>query len=144
MKADRIAGLSAVVVGVLVALASTNIQVVQSNDTLSARFFPYMLSAILVLGGAALLTFPGHTSLGDVAQRMFSQAALLFGAAFFVYALAFPYVDYRLSTWLFMFAVMWLLGSRHIVELLIVSTVVSLVTFYLFRYGFTVLLPTWI
>lgn len=144
MKADRIAGLFVVFVGMLVALATTKIQVVQSDATLSARFFPYMLSAILVLGGAVLLTFPGRTSLTKVAQRMFSQAALLFGIAFFVYALAFPYVDYRLSTWLFMFAVMWLLGSRRMAELIIVPAAVALVTFYLFRYGFAVLLPTWI
>ena len=143
MRADRVAGIVTIVAGALVALASTSIATVQSDATLSARFFPYLLSAVLVIAGAVLLAFPGSTSLGEVARRLLSQSALLFGIAFLIYALVFPYVDYRLSTWLFMFAVMWLLGSRRVVELLVVPTAVSLLTFYLFRYGFTVLLPTW-
>ena len=42
-----------------------------------------------------------------------------------------------------MAATMWLFGSRRWLELVLVPLAVSAATFVLFRYGFTVLLPTW-
>lgn len=143
MRADRAAGITASTAGVVVALASTGIHTIHDDAMLTARFFPYLLSGILVAGGVILLVFPGHASLGNVGRRLLAQPAVLFSAAFLIYALAFPYVDFRVSTWLFMFVVMFILGSRRWLELLAVPTAVSLLTFYLFRYGFTVLLPTW-
>ncbi len=143
MKADRALGIATIVGAALVVFASSNLQVLQGTGTLSARFFPYLLAVALAGGGLVLIAAPGDAPLRKVVQSILTPSTLLVAAAFAVYAFTFRYVDFRLSTWLFVLITMWVLGARKPLELIVTPLAVSLVTFYLFRYGFTVLLPTW-
>lgn len=142
MKADRFVGVLVCVFAVAVAIATAGINVLAAN-TLSARFFPYLLAACLMLGGLFLTLRPGMTALVDVTAQLLNRRALSFGALFLAYALTFRYVDFRFGTWLFVLASMWVLGSRRPLELVSLPIVVSGLVYLQFRYGFTVMLPTW-
>jgi putative tricarboxylic transport membrane protein len=113
MKADRAAGVVTAVAGLCLAAVTGQIDILASQPTLSARFFPFVLAAI-------------------------------FAALFLSYALTFRFVDFRFGTWAFVLVSMWILGSRKWIELLILPLAVSAATYWLFRHGFTVMLPVWI
>lgn len=144
MKADRIAGIVSAAAGLGLAVATAQIDILSGQPTLSARFFPYVLAAVLVVGGAALAVNPGGALLGDVVGRLLAWRGIAFAALFLVYAVTFRMVDFRLGTWAFVLAAMWVLGSRKWLELLLLPAAVSAATYLLFRHGFTVLLPVWI
>jgi len=143
MKADRLAGIVTAAAGLALAAATTRIDILAGQPTLSARFFPYLLAIVLVAGGLTLALRPGGTPLAVVIERLLARRGLLFAALFLVYALTFRYLDFRLGTWAFVLAAMWVLGSRRWLELAVLPPVVAFATYLLFRYGFTVLLPVW-
>ena len=68
---------------------------------------------------------------------------MLIAALFLLYCLTFRYVDFRLGTWAFTLVSLWILGSRKPVELVLIPVAVSATVYAVFRYAFTVLLPTW-
>ncbi|MEX0731238.1 MAG: tripartite tricarboxylate transporter TctB family protein [Aquisalimonadaceae bacterium] len=143
MKADRALGIAAILAGILIAFASSHVQLLPGSTAVSARFFPYLLAAILSAGGLTLILWPGAVPARDVVTRILTPSALMVAATFSIYAFTFRYMDFRLGTWLFVLITMWILGARKPLELIITPIAVALITFYLFRYGFTVLLPTW-
>lgn len=143
MKADRLAGVVTAVAGLGLAAASAGLDILASQPTLSARFFPYLLAGVLVLCGLALAVRPGERLLSEVVAQVLVRRGLAFAGLLLVYALTFRYVDFRFGTWAFVLAAMWVLGSRSRLELLILPLAVSAATYVLFRYGFVVLLPTW-
>ena len=144
MKADTIAGLVTAAAGIGLGAATAQLDILANQPTLSARFFPYVLAAVLVAGGLALAIKPADTSLREVVDGLLARRGLAFAAAFLVYALTFRFVDFRLGTWAFVLIAMWVLGSRKWFELVVVPIVVSAITYLVFRHGFTVLLPVWI
>ena len=143
MKADRIAGAFLLIAGCGVALASAAIDVLPDQPTLSARFFPYLLSLALVFGGGFLMARPGARPLAEVLAAVLAPRGLMVAAVFLLYTVTFRYVDFRLGTWGFVLASMWFLGARRPWELIVVPIVVSAAVYLTFRYGFLVLLPTW-
>lgn len=143
MNADRTAGIVTTAAGLALAAATAQIDILASQPTLSARFFPYVLSVVLLAGGLFLVLRPGETPLSEVADRLLNARGLAFAAAFLIYAFSFRYVDFRLGTWSFTLVAMWILGSRNWLELLILPLTISLATYMLFRHGFTVMLPVW-
>jgi len=142
VKADRVAGVVICLFGAVVAMATSRIDILPGN-TLSARFFPYLISACLILGGVMVALRPGPVSLSEVMDQLLNRRALSFGALFLVYALTFRYVDFRVGTWLFVLASLWILGSRKPLELVLLPVAVSGLVYLQFRHGFTVMLPTW-
>lgn len=143
MKADRIAGGVIMIAGLGLMIAVTQVDILDNQPTLSARFFPYVLSVILSLGGLGLVFKPGDAKFGDVVNKLLANRGVTFAFVFLVYTLTFRFVDFRFGTWTFLLITMWILGSRKWIELLILPISVSMITYLIFRYGFTVLLPTW-
>ena len=143
MKADRIAGASLLVMGVGVALTSAAIDTLPDQPTLSARFFPFLLSGVMVIGGLFLLLKPGDRPFAGVLSAVLAPRGLMVAAVFTTYAVTFRIVDFRVGTWLFVLVTMWCLGSRRWWELIVVPIAVSAAVYTTFRYGFLVLLPTW-
>jgi putative tricarboxylic transport membrane protein len=143
MKADRISGGVIMIIGLGLMIAVAQIDILDNQPTLSARFFPYVLSVILSIGGLLLAFNPGDTRFGGVLAKLLDFRGVAFAAAFLVYALTFRFVDFRFGTWAFLLVTMWIMGSRKLLELLILPISISAIIFLLFRYGFTVLLPTW-
>lgn len=142
-RTDGVLGLVAIAAAVLLAAASTGIPVNFGVQTLSAQFFPQILALVLAASGLVLVVAPGPGDAAHAARLLLEQRRLLFAVALAVYFLAFRYIDFRVGTFAFMAATMWLFGSRKWIELIGVPLAVSAGTFVLFRYGFTVLLPTW-
>jgi putative tricarboxylic transport membrane protein len=143
MRADRFAGIASVIAGLGVAAASADIDILATQPTLSARFVPYLLATVLVAGGVILAVRPADRPLSDVVGALFAWRGLAFAAVFLAYTLTFRFIDFRLGTWLFVLAAMWIVGARKWVELTVVPPAVSLTIYVLFRHGFSVLLPTW-
>ncbi|MCP5373478.1 MAG: tripartite tricarboxylate transporter TctB family protein [Hyphomicrobiales bacterium] len=143
MKADRLAGIATAAAGLALAAATARVDILDSQPTLSARFFPYLLAAVLLAGGLALALRPGAAALGAVVGRLLDRRGLAFAALFLAYALTFRIMDFRLGTFAFMAAAMWVLGSRRPLELLVLPAATAAGVYVLFRYGFTVLLPVW-
>lgn len=142
-RADGLLGLAVFAAGVVLAVLSTGIPVNLGVQTLSARFFPQLLALLLLVSGLALVIAPGPRPASAAARLLLERRRLLLAAAVAAYFLAFRYVDFRVGTFVFMAVSMWLLGSRRWIELIGVPLAVSAGAFVLFRYGFTVLLPTW-
>jgi putative tricarboxylic transport membrane protein len=142
-RADGVLGLAALAAALALALLSAGIPVNLGVQTLSARFFPRLLALVLALAGAVLLAAPGPRAAAEAARALLERRRLLFAAALAAYFLSFRYVDFRAGTLAFMAGAMWLFGARRPLELVLVSLAVSLGAYVLFRYGFTVLLPTW-
>lgn len=142
-RADGVLGLAAILLGGGLFLLSFGIAVNPGAQTLSARFFPQLLAGGLVGFGALLALRPGARTARQAATGLLVRRALLLAAAIAAYFLLFRSLDFRLGAFLFTLAAMWILGSRRWAELVLVPLAVSLGTYLVFRYGFTVLLPTW-
>jgi tripartite-type tricarboxylate transporter receptor subunit TctC len=142
-RADGVLGLAALAAAVLLGVLSADIPVNLGVQTLSARFFPRLLALVLAVAGLALVLAPGPRAVTEAVRALLERRRLQFAVAVMVYFLTFRYVDFRVGTFAFMVVTMWLFGSRKWHELIVVPLAVSAGAFVLFRYGFTVLLPTW-
>jgi putative tricarboxylic transport membrane protein len=143
-RADRIAGIATLAAGLILAFASLRIEIGPTQPSLSARFFPLLLSAALAVLGGVLTVRAGEQDIGAVLRRMLAHRTVLLAALLLAYFLGFRYIDFRLGAWLFMLLAMVAMGSRRRLELIVVPIVVSLGIYTVFRYGFAVLLPVWI
>ena len=142
-KADRIVGLAVAAFGLVLAALVADIEINERQSTLSARFFPGLIAGALVLLGGLLALKPGGLTAADAVSALIRRRGVLIAALFLFYCLSFRYVDFRLGTWAFTILALWILGSRKPLELVLIPVAVSATVFAVFRYGFTVLLPTW-
>ena len=144
MRADRATGLAVIVLGLIMGLASSKIPISTTQQlAVSARFFPYLLSAAMVAFGLGLFFLPGEKRLDNVLKTALVRRALVLGGLIFLYLVTFRHVDFRFGAWAFMVATMWSLGSRKPLELILIPLAISGGVYLVFRYGFLVLLPTW-
>ena len=142
-KADRIVGLAVAAFGLVLAALVADIEINERQSTLSARFFPGLIAGALVLLGGLLALKPGGLTTADAVSALIRRRGVLIAALFLLYCLTFRYVDFRLGTWAFTLVSLWILGSRKPVDLVLIPVAVSATVYAVFRYGFTVLLPTW-
>ena len=143
MRADRAVGLAVAASGLGLGWAALGVETLAQQTTLSARFFPLVLAAVLLAAGLGIAVRPGDRGLVEVVAPICSPRVLAFGGAFLLYALTFRYVDFRLGTALFMGVALWSLGSRRPVELIGLPVAVAIGVWAVFRHGFAVLLPVW-
>ena len=144
-RADRIVGLAVVALGLVPwrcwspASRSTN-----GNRPSRRASSPACWPARWSLLGGLLALRPGELGTADALSGLMRRRGLLIAALFLLYCLTFRYVDFRLGTWAFTILALWILGSRRPLELALIPVAVSAAVYAVFRYGFTVLLPTWI
>jgi putative tricarboxylic transport membrane protein len=142
--ADRLAG-GAISLGGIALLAGTRlIEINELQSDLTARFFPTLLAAGLVLSGMVIFLKPGILTTGTAIAGIVNRRAMLTALLFLAYCLGFPYMDFRLGAFAFTLAAMLVLGARRPLELVLVPVLVSGAVYSIFRFGFSVLLPTWI
>lgn len=139
---NRLLGLITMAAGAAVLLLCRSIETIPDTRTLSAVFFPELLAVLLLLFGAGLALLGGGKSLDTVAAKIFQPANFCLAAFTLLYACSFGFGDYRLSTPVYVAASMWVLGVREPVRLVLIPVLSTAVMYGLFRYGFTVLLPT--
>ena len=145
MRADRFMG------GVLLLFAmatlwfASELRILPSSSTIATtRSLPLAVGVIIALGALFLILRPSPRLLAETLAPVLRPQAVAFVALLFVYALTFRYVDFRFGVWLFMLASMALLGERRPWMLAIMPIACAAVIFLIFRYGFIVLVPTWI
>tara|TARA_R110002110_G_scaffold3344_2_gene17049 strand:+ start:419 stop:859 length:441 start_codon:yes stop_codon:yes gene_type:complete len=141
---DRLAGGTVLLGGIVLLAGTAFIDINELQSDLTARFFPTLVSMGLIFCGTLLAVRPSERLLASSAAALFNHRALISAALFLIYCLTFRYVDFRLSTALFVFGVMWVLGARRPLELVLTPVLVSGSVFILFRFAFNVLLPVWI
>ena len=142
-RTDRVLGFVVAAAGVALTLAVAEIEVNERQSALSAQFFPRLLAASLIVLGAALALRPGARGIGEVLSGLLRRRGLLVAGIFLIYCLTFRYVDFRFGVWAFTISILWILGSRKAIELILVPLILSAAAFAIFRHGFMVLLPTW-
>ena len=152
LAADTLLGLLSVAGGLLVTLAGLRIAGPSGEPGLPPGAFPILLGLLLVILGACLAwrgqrgagsSAPGGRTARQVRESVASPRSLALCGLVLGYFLTFRMLDFRLGSWLFVLAAMWTLGARKTGELLLLPVAVSGSLYLLFRYGFTVLLPTW-
>lgn len=139
---NRLLGCITMAAGGVVLLLCRSIETIPDTRTLSAGFFPELLAVILLLLGAGLLLRGGGSQLSGVAARIFQPRNYCLVAFTLLYTCAFGYGDYRINTPLYVLASMWALGVRKPLYLVLVPVLTTAVMYGLFRYGFSILLPT--
>ncbi|AQZ53868.1 tripartite tricarboxylate transporter TctB family protein [Martelella mediterranea] len=144
MRSDRAIGGAILLLSLVMLYVAAGIDVLPGSGAVNARTLPMALCVIIGAGSLLLMIRPSATGLEITLQPILNRHALAFIALLVVYALSFRHVDFRLGAWAFMLASMALLGERRPLVLAILPVAVSLTVFVTFRYGFTVLVPTWI
>ena len=138
---DMLSGTAILAAGLATIFFSLRIDTSQLTG-LSAQFFPLFIGAGLVLAGLAIFAnglFAARRPLPFIADR---RVAIITGL-FLAYFLSFAYVDFRVAAWAMMLLCMLTLGARRVWTLLLVPIATSAAIYLVFRYGFTILVPTW-
>ena len=141
---DRVLGGIVVLCAITLAWLSYNIKINPNQLTLSARFFPLLLSAVLFCLGGVLCFKPGPITLDKTMRKVSNIRGGVVAILVLLYFVNFRHLDFRIGAWLFMLLSMWALGARNIWELVLIPPFVSGVIYIIFRYGFNTLLPVWI
>ena len=144
IRSDTILGALAVIAGLLLLWASFFIPTSGFVTTLSAQFFPRVLAGVMVILGGLLLARPRSDTLQGALAPLATARFAGFVLATAFYLIAFPSVDFRLGTALFLLAGIVLMGARKPLELVLVPVLGALGMWIIFRFGFTILLPVWI
>ena len=141
-SSNRVLGLLSIGGGIGIWLLCGAIPATADAHILPPSFFPRLLA--VVLGGLGLLLFIEGKGqpFSDAWNKVATPRSLFFVAAILIYTYAFRYVDYRLLTPVYIFAVMWVMGARIWRELILTPLIATAVLYLSFTYGFRVLLPT--
>lgn len=142
-RTDVIVGVGTLLCAAWLLLIGMDVSTGFDPGGLTARFFPILLPAILVLLGLILLVRPGPMTIDTFLPRQAVSRVAAFAVLFLIYAFSFRYMDFRVGTLVFVLLAMLVLGERRFVYLAVVPLAVSLLAYSVFRYGFGVLLPTW-
>jgi len=116
-------------------------------NTPGPAFFPWLISAGLVLLAVALLVQalsagreeqPKPSADPDPAMRQRALALVLFA----IYIVALPSAGFIVASVPFFGSLMWIYGERNRFALVFATAVLPIGLFYLFRAGFQILLPS--
>lgn len=140
---DVLSGAVVLVLGLAFGAASLFIEVSPHQTTLTARFFPLLVSGVFVACGAGIVV-RGWRAGGQPMPFLFTPKMLGVAGLLIAYFLTFPIMDFRVSSWLMMLGGMWVLGNRNPRQLIMLPLFVSIAIWLVFRYVFSVVLPTWI
>jgi putative tricarboxylic transport membrane protein len=139
---DILSGLFILVLGAIAFILGQAIEI-HPTPSLSARFFPMLCGAGLVAMGGGII-YQGIRGAPAPLPFLFDARVGATIAAFLIYFMTFAIVDFRVGAWAMMLVGMVILGARNRMQLLFVPIGVSAATYLMFRYGFKILLPTWI
>ena len=144
LRSDHILGGIAIAAGVFLLASSFSIPTSPFVTTLSARFFPRAIAVAMIVLGLVLAFRARPTAAAEALRPLASPRLLGMVAAVAVYFLFFRQIDFRLGTGVFLFVAMWLMGARRPAELILVPVLGAILMWITFRFGFQILLPTWI
>ncbi len=124
---------------------------ISSFDSLAAPgSFPMVCAFAMVVTGlinmvktarAKLNLENGETRLQQFGRKVTPVQLIAFTVLIFLYMLGMEYIGFLLASYLFLAASMYLLGSRRVVLNLVISFLVLVAIFIVFRTAFSVVLP---
>lgn len=138
---NRLLGGVSLIIGVVVWLSASGIQMPADSRTLSPQFFPKLLAAALMLLGAILFAVGKGRPFEAVCSKIRHPRNFCLAGSTLLFTLAFGHVDYRLICPVYIATVLWILGRRKPKDIIIISVTATAVLYLLFRFGFMVLLP---
>jgi len=112
-----------------------------TTTQLSSGFFPTLLFAGLGLCGAGLIYQSWIRQEKKAVPGFYWSKISSMMVLFIIYAFTLELLGFRLSTAVFVFACMFILGERKPINLLTIPLVTSLGIFYLFSKIFRIVLP---
>lgn len=144
-RRNTIAGLALMAFGVWYAYLIGNLpeRSIMPN-TPGPSFFPIIIVSAVLLLSAALLTtgIIGLSKPGNNAGvRNSGRPAVLAVGLFIIYLASLPYAGFVIASVPFFAALMHLYGCRNWLMIAVSSTIIPIVLFVLFRYGFQIILP---
>jgi putative tricarboxylic transport membrane protein len=139
---DLVSGPVIVIVGAATIYFSLQIDTADLTGGLSARFFPLFCGGVLLVAGLAIC-INGLRAAREPLPFIADARLLTVTGLFLLYFLSFAHVDFRVGAWALMLSGMLALGARRPLTLLLVPILTSAAIYLSFRYGFTILLPTW-
>jgi len=147
MTKNTTAGLLALVLGVAYLAGTFAVPVFDAGDEVGPRAFPFLIAAVVIGCGAALLIQDLRSSDRKpfswefVAQRAVWVRILLTMAAGIVYGLVLDDVGYLISTFVFMLFISELINVGRHVQNLVIASLFSVVTFVSFAVILKLSLP---
>ncbi|WP_337997560.1 tripartite tricarboxylate transporter TctB family protein [Oleispirillum naphthae] len=147
MTKNRTAGILAVVLGVFYLAGAFAVPVFDAGDQVGPRAFPFLIAALVIGCGAALLVRDFRSaerkpfSWGFAVDRVVWGRILLTMAAGIAYGLVLDDLGYLIATFLFMILVSSLINVGRHVQNLTIAVLFSVVTFVSFALILKLSLP---
>lgn len=149
MKQDYIVGAAITAFGVAYLILTANLAIPASlrASLVNARFMPYLLGgAMTVLGIAQILVGSMAPASERAAKKKTDHRALLLSAALMVlYVVFIEPAGFIVTSAVYLFAEFWLLTPpdkpRRPLLYLGIAVIGPVLTYFIFRYGFDMLLP---
>ncbi len=143
-RRDAIVGAILLVIGVVYGLMTASLPDRSLPNTPGPAFFPWLITAGLLVLSVALLARPltvdGYGS-SQASSDRFVYRRVVFLIWFGVYLVMLPYAGFLPASVPFFVGLMWLYGERNRVALTLATIIIPACLFYLFRLGFQILLP---
>lgn len=140
----------ALLVLVSVFLLWTSYQISSFDSLAAPGSFPMVCAGAMLVTGlinlvktarARLNLENGETWLQQFGRKVTPLQLIAFSALIFLYMLGMEYIGFLLASYIFLAASMYLLGSRRIGLNLVISLLVLVAIFVVFRTAFSVVLP---
>ncbi|SBW05648.1 conserved membrane hypothetical protein [uncultured Alphaproteobacteria bacterium] len=147
MTKNLTAGIFAVVLGTAYLIGAFMVPVYEAGDMVGPRAFPFLVSAIVIVSGAALiakdLRAPERTPFawGFAAEPVLWLRILAIMALGIVYGLVLDWLGYPIATFLFMTGVGSLINVGKPGQNLLIAAIFALVTFVVFAMVLNLSLP---
>jgi len=143
-RRDAIVGTALLTVGIAYGVLTASLPNRTLPNTPSPAFFPWLITGALIVLSAALL-IRAFIGAGRESPRTAVDAESKLQAFTLVwivlYLSALPYIGFLLASVPFFAGMMWFYGERSRVAIPLAAVIIPASLFYVFRYGFQILLP---
>jgi putative tricarboxylic transport membrane protein len=147
MTKNMTAGIFSVVLGLGYLVAAFRIPVFDTGDEIGPRAFPFMIAAVVICCGLALILKELKSrnrkpfSWGFISERGIWLQILITIAAGIIYGLVLDWLGYVIATFLFMIVVASIINIGKHLQNLIIAAAFSIVTFVAFAVILKLSLP---
>ena len=142
---DRYLGIGIILIGIYCYITASGWRISAMSDPAGAAAVPKIMSAGFICIGVILIIGSFFLKKKDESEAFIDKDSLftlaMMAAICFAYLLVLPHIGYLLATPLLIIGIMWLLGTRKIMPLLLVSLGTTLVLFVIFYFMLRINLP---
>jgi hypothetical protein len=141
-RRDLLAGALLLIVGIGYGVLTLALPNRSLPNTPGPALFPTIISCGIVLLSIALIVRAVRSdNAGDTVGAVFERSRTLALVGFLVFIIVLPYAGFLAASIPFFAGMTWLYGERRIAVAAVSALLVPLLLYYVFRFGFLVLLP---